>query len=69
MRPTMWKIKVLVESNDDAIVDAKIDAIREALCGPEDTLDPDHRCDPPWLIVSGPMRKKKAKRWRKLLNR
>jgi hypothetical protein len=69
MRPTIWKITVLVESDDDAVVNAKIDAIRETLCGPEEELGPEHRCDPPWFIVSGPMRKKKAKRWRKLLNR
>ena len=60
---------VLVESDDDAVVSAKVDAIKETLCGPEEKLGPEHRCDPPWFVVAGPMRKKKAKRWRKLLNR
>ena len=69
MRPTLWKIQVMVESDDEAVVHAKIDAIAELMCGPEDQLGPDHRCDPPWLIVSSPMRKKKAKQWRKMLNR
>jgi hypothetical protein len=56
----------MVETDDDEVVRAKIDTIGESFCGPEDLLDPDHRCDPPWFIVSSPMSKKKAKRWRKL---
>ena len=69
MGPTIWNIRVLIETDDAAVVDAKIEAIAEAMCGPENSLGPEHRCDPPWFIVSGPMRKKKAKAWRKLLNR
>ena len=59
----------MVETDDNAILQAKIDAISESLCGPEDQLGPDHKCDPPWFIVSSPMSKMKAKRWRGLLNR
>ena len=69
MRPTIWNIRVLIETDDAAVVDAKLKAIGEAMCGPEELLGPEHRCDPPWFIVSSPMRKKKAKPWRKLLNR
>ena len=69
MRPTIWNIRVMLETDDEAVVQAKIDAIAESMCGPEDQLGSDHRCDPPWFIVSGPLGKKKAKRWRKLLNR
>lgn len=59
---------MFVETDDEDVVHAKIDAIAEAMCGPEEALGPEHRCDPPWFIVSGRMGKKKAKRWRKLLN-
>lgn len=69
MRPTIWKITVLVETDDYAILDSKLDAIKEALCGPEDMLGPEHRCDPPWYMITTSMTKKKAKRWRDLLNR
>ena len=69
MRPTIWNIRVMIETDDDEVVEATIDAIGEALCGPEDTLGLEHRCDPPWFIISSPLDKKKAKRWRKMLNR
>ena len=69
MRPTIWKITVLVETDDHTVLDGKLDAIAEAMCGSEAMLGPDHRCDPPWFIVSNSMSKKKAKRWRDLLNR
>jgi hypothetical protein len=69
VRPTLWNIRVLVETDDDEVLRAKIDALGELFCGPEDQIGRDHRCDPPWFIVSSPMSKKKAKRWRKLLNR
>jgi hypothetical protein len=69
MRPTIWNIKVMVETDDFEVVRTKIDHIKEALCGPEHSLGPDHQCDPPWYIVTSPMARKKAKRWRKVLNR
>ena len=69
MRATIWKIKVLVETNDRDVVDAKIELIKEAFCGPEHALGPDHRRDPPWFVVTSPLGKRSARTWRKLLNR
>ena len=69
MRPTIWNIRVMIETNDDSVVQATTDAIRKTLCGPEHLLGPEHRCDPPWFIVTSPLNKKKAKGWRQLLNR
>jgi hypothetical protein len=59
----------MIETDDDSVVEATADAIGEMMCGPEHTLGPEHRCDPPWFIVVSPLGKKKAKRWRKILNR
>lgn len=60
---------MLIETDDEAVVEETADKISELLCATETLGDPDHRCDPAWLIVSGPMSSKKTKRWRGLLNR
>jgi hypothetical protein len=67
--PRIWSIKVLIETDDDAVVEYTVDKISELLCATERLGDPDHRCDPPWFIVSGPMSRQRTKRWRGLLNR
>ena len=69
VRPTLWNIRLVIETDDEKLVQAKVDEIAGSMCGPDDQLPLDHTCDPPWFIVSRPMRKKKAKRWRSLLNR
>jgi len=69
VRPTLWNIRLVIETDDEKVVQAKVYEIAESMCGPEDQLCRDHRCDPPWFIVSTMMRKKKAKHWRSLLNR
>jgi len=69
VRPTIWNIKVMIETDDPSVVEATVDAFAEKLCGPEAEQGPDHRCDPPWFIVSSPLSKKKARRWRSMLNR
>lgn len=69
MRPTVWNIEVLIQTDDDAVVEATTDAIAALMCGPEHELGLEHRCDPPWFIVASPLKKRKAKRWRSLLNR
>ncbi len=58
----------MVETDDEAYLEALSDRIKNVLCPPDDD-GPDHRCDPPWMIVTSPMRKKQAKGWRKILNR
>jgi hypothetical protein len=63
----LWTIKLVIETNDEAVVAGISDAIAGLLC--PDGVSQDHRCDPPWMIVRSPVRRKKAKSWRQLLNR
>ena len=52
MRPKVWNIRVLIETDDEAVVDAKVEAIEEVLCASSNLRDPKHRCDPPWFIIT-----------------
>jgi hypothetical protein len=69
MKPTIWNIRVLIETDDEAVVEAKVNAITEILCPSAGLRNAEHMCDPPWFIVTIPLRPKKSKRWRPLLNR
>jgi hypothetical protein len=69
VKPTIWNIRVLIESDDESVVQTKVAAISEILCPGADLGDPQHNCDPAWFIVTSPLSRKKSKRWRSLLNR
>jgi hypothetical protein len=68
MKPTVWNIRVLVETDDEGVVQNKVEAIKEILCPSAGLNDPEHACDPPWFIVTSPLRRKKSKQWRPVLN-
>lgn len=65
----MWNIRVLIETDDESVVHNIVDVTSETLCPAVGLRDPQHACDPPWFMVTSPLRRKKSKRWRSLLNR
>lgn len=70
MPPTMWEIRLFIETDDVSVVEAIEESIETAHCGPENELPPEHRCDPPWFIVRTEMANDEDSAvWRVLLNR
>ena len=68
MAPPIYRIQVLVETADSAVLDKLADDIAELLCS--DTSDvPPHHCPVPWFIITSPLGRKKSKFWRHELNR
>jgi hypothetical protein len=65
--PKLWRVKVFLESDDDELLRQKIDGFKDVLCDPADN-GPEHRCNPPWMIITSPVTKRK-KLIRKVLNR
>jgi hypothetical protein len=69
VKPTIWNIRVLIETDNESVVQTKVAAISEILCPAAELGDPQHTCDPAWFIVTRPLSRKKSRRWRSLLNR
>jgi hypothetical protein len=66
-RTTLWSIKIVLETDDRALVDQITDRVTDMVC-PIPVREP-HDCEPPWFVVTSRMPKKKARKWRTLLNR
>ena len=69
VKPTIWNIRVLIETDDETVVTAKANAIIEILCPSAGVVDAEHTCNAPWFVVTSPLRQKKSKQWTSLLNR
>ena len=68
MAPPIFRIAVLVETADSAVLDRLADDIAELLCS-DTSDDPEHRCPVPWFITTSPLGRKKSRFWRQELNR
>jgi hypothetical protein len=63
----IWRIELLVETDDEAEVEELVDAVAKVAC-PVDPAD-DHVCRVPWFVVRSPLATKKARAWRDVPNR
>lgn len=68
--PSMYAIRLIVETDDEAEVERLTEAICAVAC-PVDTdhLSADHVCRIPWFVITSTMSAKDAEGWRDLLNR
>lgn len=64
-RPPIFQIKVLVETDDLAELEALADAIGKVVCPAGASSG--HACRIPWFVITSPV--DKPKKWRDLLNR
>jgi hypothetical protein len=70
MAKPMYRIEVLLETDDHAVIDRISEAISEVVCPfPVGHGEPDHDCPVPWFIVGSEMSEAEAGEWRELLNR
>jgi hypothetical protein len=70
MPKPMFRIEVLLETDDQAEIDRIFEAISEVVCPfPVGHGHPDHDCPVPWFIVGSEMSESEAGEWRELLNR
>jgi len=68
--PTIWRIELFVECDDELQVDRLSDAIADAACGGhQDGDQTDHTCVLPWFVVTSALNSANAKPWRLALNR
>jgi catechol 2,3-dioxygenase-like lactoylglutathione lyase family enzyme len=66
-KPTIWKLAVLVETDDEEVIDRLRNDIASVVC-PHDPAS-DHACDTAWFLVASPLDDDEAERWRPELNR
>jgi hypothetical protein len=70
MAKPIYRIEVLLETDDHAVIDRISVAISEVVCPfPVGHGEPDHDCPVPWFIVGSEMSEAEAGEWRELLNR
>jgi hypothetical protein len=66
----LWRIQLIVESDDAGEVDRLGDAVVETVCGGHGShADTEHACAIPWIVVTSPMSAHDADSWRDTLNR
>lgn len=65
MTKAIYEIKLLVETDDPAILDQLAAKVATAACD-HDAHD-EHKCATPWFIITSPV--EDADEWRDLLNR
>lgn len=67
---SLWQIKLIIESDDEAEVDRIADEVSRVACPtlPVDTAA-DHECEIPWIVVTSPLEGDDAVGWRETLNR
>ena len=63
----IWRIQLLVETDDKAEVARLADAVATVAC-PEDP-EQEHACRVPWYVVTSQLSSRKRRGWRDELNR
>jgi hypothetical protein len=63
---TLWKLDVLIETDDPARVDRLREAIEPLLCPHEGSSR--HRCPNRWFILAARLDERDAAKWEPLLN-
>ena len=63
----IWRIQLLVETDDKAEVAKLADAVARVAC-PEDP-EHEHACRVPWYVVTSALSSRKRRAWRDELNR
>jgi hypothetical protein len=65
--PRIWKIELLVESDDVDEVDRLSDEVERLAC--DDPTGEHHTCRVPWFIITSALDDEEAATWRGELNR
>jgi hypothetical protein len=66
MAAPLHEIRLLVETDDEALLARLADQIALLAC-PQDDASPDHRCPVPWFVIESEVEDPET--WRELLNR
>ncbi len=65
-KPSIFQIKLLVETDDEDEVERLAEAVGLVVC-PQDDPSPSHACPVPWFVVTSELEDPES--WRDLLNR
>ena len=67
MAPRLWRIALIVETDDDAEVERVADVIGALVC--DIPADQDHDCRLPWFVITSELADDEAESWRDDLKR
>jgi hypothetical protein len=65
-QPQIWRIQLLVETDDPEQVQSLADRVGLLACA---VPGANHECDPPWFVITSPVDASEVDDWRDLLNR
>ena len=67
MAPRLWRIALVVETDDEAEVERLADVIGTLAC--DIPADQAHACRLPWFVITSELAEDEAESWRNDLNR
>lgn len=68
-RKQLWKIELIIESDDDAEIERIHNHVMRVACPTLDADTADHECDVPWFVITSLLDDDEAEEWRAMLNR
>ena len=67
MAPRLWKISLIVETDDEAEIERLSEIVGNLAC--DVPANQDHTCRLPWFVITGLLPDDEADAWREDLNR